>query len=152
MTINKPSNERNMNTQQIAEKLNGSVYPFNLGEDLQTECKENGFVVVCGASDDIMEFYGAFRDELGAYEGATAHINSEGLIQNECGDYDCPHYRKIIKEAVTIDAIWTDNGSVPTWTYETKIPHETFLVLDDDNEYCRGIVFSLADVDKAKTL
>lgn len=38
------------------------------------------------------------------------------------------------------------NGNIITWAYVTEIPHETFMVYEDGESYCRGIVFSIDDV------
>lgn len=49
-----------------------------------------------------------------------------------------------------IEALWCqtkdENGVVIPWAYETKIPHETFLVMDAGEVYCRGIMFNVNDV------
>jgi len=49
-----------MTKKEFAEKLNGrqyAAYPQFLPSEIQT-AKENGFVIVYGASDDLMEFAG----------------------------------------------------------------------------------------------
>jgi hypothetical protein len=109
------------------------------------EMGANNLVAVYGASDDLMEFNGAICDEVDAYDGGTAYLNSTGLIENECDNYECPHFEKLKQSATTIEAIWHDTGEV-SWTYKTSIPHSVFTVMEDDEVYCRGIVFSLEDV------
>ncbi|CAB3784649.1 hypothetical protein [Pararobbsia alpina] len=133
-----------MNAKELAQKLNGSQYPFEVGSVIRAEAKAAGLVIVYGASDDLMEFDGAIRDELGAYEGTTAHLDSTGLLENGCDNDECPHFEKLKAKAATIEAVW-DDGTY-SWTYQTAIPHETFEVLEGDEKYCRGIVFALADV------
>ena len=52
-----------------------------------------------------------------------------------------------------IEAFWCNDeirdelGEIITWTYETDIPHETFMIYEDGDSYCRGIVFSINDIN-----
>jgi hypothetical protein len=46
--------------------------------------------------------------------------------------------------APKIEAVWDRDGF--SWVYETKIPHATFIIKEDDDNYCRGIVFSIDDL------
>jgi hypothetical protein len=135
-----------MNAKDLAVQLNGIQYPVRIPKTLTDAAKAAGLVIVYGASDDLMEFEGAIYDELGAYEGATASLDSSGLLQNDCDNDECPHFEKLKEKAATIEAVW-DDGTGYSWTYKTEIPHETFDVLEDgEPPYCRGIVFALADV------
>lgn len=70
-----------MNAKELAAALNNSVYPFRIHKDFIDAAKEAGLVIVYGASDDLMEFEGAIRDELGAYEGATAYLTPLGCCK-----------------------------------------------------------------------
>jgi hypothetical protein len=128
---------------EIAAQLNGSEYPLRISKDISEAAKLAGVVIVYGASDDLMEFDGAIHDEIGAYEGATAYLTKDGLLQNECEDEDCPHFAKMKASAATIEALWDNAGY--SWTYKTSIPHATFEVVEDGEKYCRGVVFNLAD-------
>ena len=44
------------------------------------------------------------------------------------------------------DSIRDESGSLIAWTYRTDIPHETFMIYEDGEPYCRGIVFNIDDV------
>jgi len=132
-----------MTKNDVVKMLNGSEYPLRLSKKLKTELAANGLVVVYGASDDLMEFDGAISDEVSCYDGGTAYLTSDGLLQTDC-DEDCPYFAKIKENAATIEAIFYQNGIA--WTYKTDIPHETFEVMEDGRVYSRGIVFLLNDV------
>jgi len=108
--------------------------------------RDNGLVVVFGASDGLIEFRGAIDDELGAYGGTAVPLTDSGLLV-EC-DCECPHYRKAKDRAVHLRAIW-DDGSGWSWKYQAPFPHVQFDILEDGEPYCRGIVFKLADVASA---
>lgn len=106
--------------------------------------KDNDAVIVFGASDDLMVFQGAIRDEADCYGGETIYFNRSGVLQSECDMDDCPYFEKTKIGASKIEAIWDSEGYA--WTYKTDIPHETFDIMNDGEKYCRGIVFMLADV------
>lgn len=135
-----------MNAKELATALNNSTYPFRIHKDFIDASKEAGLVIVYGASDDLMEFEGAIRDELGAYEGTMAYLTSAGLLQNDCDNDECPHFEKMKERAAKIEALWASEGDY-SWTFKTEIAHETFEIVEDGEPYCRGIVFALADVE-----
>ena len=124
-----------------AALLEGREYRQEISKEERALAKENNIVIVFGASDDLMEFMGAIDDELGCYNGGDTYINRYGIIENKCPDDDCPYFYREQREGIKIKAIWSHDGY--SWVYETKIPHETFNIMEDGNTYCRGIVFSL---------
>lgn len=134
-----------MNAKELAAILTGREYPLKLANGEVAQATASGLVVVYGESDDLMEFAGAISDEIGCYDGGTAYLNNVGLLQNDCDNDECPHFEKMKDKAATITAMWCEEAGY-SWTYETAIPHETFEIVEDGNTYCRGIVFSLADV------
>lgn len=130
-----------MNIKEFSKSISGKEYgyPQFTKEEIET-AKENGFVIVCGASDDLMEFEGAIRNEIGCYDGGTTWVKGDRVN-------DAP----IVAGEKAIKAIWCgaekdDCGNEITWTYETEIPHETFMIYEDGEPYCRGIAFSIDDV------
>lgn len=134
-----------MSKETIAEKLNGSEYPLRTSLEIREECRRDGIVIVCGGSDDLMEFSGAIDEEISCYDGGTVYINKQGCVENKCEDDDCPYFKILMNNATKIEALWCDEPDI-AWTYKTDIPHSTFLVHEDDEIYCRGIVFNLSDV------
>lgn len=128
-----------MELKEFAKMIDGKTYsyPQFSKEELQI-AKDNGFVIVYGASDDLMEFSGVVEDEIGCFNGGKAWIcgnrTTYGLITD-----DCRCIEALWRDADAID----DNGNIITWTYKTDIPHETFMIYEDDEAYCRGIVFKL---------
>lgn len=141
-----------MKAKQLAEKLNNIQYPVRIDDDLRKQAKENGLVIVYGASDDLMELEGAIRDEFGCYEGGTALVDEKGLLpsfENLDSEEELEEYFYRKKNVLTIKSMWCKEDGY-SWTYRTDIPHETFDVLDEAEEYCRGIVFSLSDLSANK--
>jgi hypothetical protein len=133
-----------MDIQTAAKALDGNQYRNEGNKELFAQMKDAGLVAVYGASDDLMEFDGAIHDELGA--PGTAYLNSDGLLVSDCEDEGCPYFAKEQERASEIEAIWCPDGENLSWVYVTDIPHETFLIMEDEDTYCRGIVFALADV------
>lgn len=132
-----------MDAHEAAKQLDGVQYGEEGSRELFAAMKAAGLVAVFGASDDLVEFRGAIDDEEGAYKGATVYLTPAGLLKNDCENDDCPHFAKAQKQAATIEAKWDDGGY--SWRYETTIPCARFVVKEDDEPYCEGIVFALAD-------
>lgn len=130
-----------MDAKEAAAQLDGSQYGREGSRELFAAMKAAGLVAVFGASDDLVEFRGAIDDEVGAYGGTTIPVTSKGLLVNECSDENCPHFANLTAGALTIDAKWDDGGY--SWRFETGIPCERFVVKEDDEDYCEGIVFEL---------
>lgn len=125
---------------EFAEKLNGTEYTELPGE-LIDYAKQNGIVIVSGASDDLCELDGAIVEEFGCYDGGTAYISEEGVVYSE---------KKVDIPCKYITAKWCEDGDDGfTWTYETDIPHEDFEMFDGEEKYCKGFVFYLESL-KAK--
>lgn len=136
-----------MNRGELAAMLNGREYRKEMTREEEREAMASGLVVVFGASDDLLEFRGLINDEVGAYEGACVLLTPDGLLQRECDDDNCPHFKHIADKAVPLEQLWCAEGDAgPSWTYKTDISHDTFTIMDDGEPYCRGIVFYLADV------
>ena len=133
-----------MITKEIAEILNGLEYCEDIKPMDIKYAKDNGVVIVFGASDDLMEFRGAIDDEAGCYGGGLVYFNRSGELISKCNDIDCPYFDEIKEKASKIEAVWDSEGYA--WTYKTDIPHETFDIIDDGFTYCRGIVFLIDDV------
>lgn len=131
---------------ELAALLNGREYLKEITKEESNYASALGLVVVFGASDDLMEFRGAIEDELGAYDGTTAYLTHEGLLQNDCENDECPHFQKLKAKAANINALWCAEEGY-SWTFQTDIRHETFEIVEDGEPYCRGIVFALTDAE-----
>lgn len=131
-----------MTVKEFAELLDGTQYGFNMFTDEQIEmAKREGFVIVYGASDDLVEFEGALCDEVGGVFGG-------GIITFDLnGTSDDGETHKN-----TIKAFWYGQCNDETrdytaeWEYETDIPHEAFMIYELGVAYCAGIVFDIKDI------
>ena len=135
-----------MNLIELANLINGRQYGLEITSNEINLAKAAGFVIVFGASDDLMEFRGAIDDELNSYNGVIAYLHGFGLLENDCENEECPYFKKMKKTAFSIEQVWDSEGY--SWVYKTEIPHEIFDIYDGTDKYCRGIVFDLAKLTK----
>lgn len=128
---------------ELADSLNGREYTNEIQPNEVALAKKLGFVVIFGASDDLIEFRGAIEDEVGCYDGGHIYLNKKGLIadHDEC-ECDFCGYEEVRKKAAEIEALWCEND-IYSWTFHTNIPHESFDVMEGEDKYCRGIVIDL---------
>lgn len=136
-----------MNAKELAERLNGCEIGNETTKEIVSIAKENGLVIVFGASDDLIEFRGAIYGELDAYGGTQVPLNRNGILFNKCDDDQCPYHANEKKNATKIIALWGDCEEYSSWSYSTKIPHKKFDVIEGDRKYCQGIVFSLKELE-----
>ena len=121
-----------MTKESLAATLNGRQMGHEITREEEADAKNFQLVVVFGYSDDVVELRGAIHDEISAIGGCHFNVTRGGeVFSNEFG----------------IESVWCAPGE-PAWTYKTDIPQATFEILEYDEVYCRGIVFSLADVPK----
>jgi hypothetical protein len=123
--------------EELSNTPNSDDRWFELSKSQAEWCRIHDIVVVYGYSDDNVEFDGAFRDEVGAWEGAEIYLNENGVLEPcEC---ECKYYKEAMKDAKKITAFWCLNEWC--WSFKTDIPHEEFEFYSDGEPYCKGIVF-----------
>lgn len=133
-----------MNVKEWAEKLNGREYRDEMTAKEENDAKNDGVVIVFGASDDLIEFRGAIDHEDGAWEGTECRITQDLTIFSEDSNKETFKYNleQIIKMPM-VKATWCPKELETSWLVSTAIPHETFDIMEDDELYCRGIVFDV---------
>jgi hypothetical protein len=138
-----------MTKEQLAALLNGREYGDEITSAEEKQAQIDGLVIVFGASDDLCEFRGAIMDETGCGDGDLIRFNKAGFIP-EWDQLDKEDKDEVIawlandKTAASIIAKWDRDGY--SWQYETAIPHASFEIVEGDEKYCKGIVFSLSDL------
>lgn len=133
----------------LAEKLNKCQYGNEMAGVDEAKLKELGLVIVFGYSDDNAEFRGAINDEVGAYDRTEINVCKNGIVVDweQLDKDDETTVREWCREkdiCKTITAFFDKDGY--TFIYETDIPHATFEVMEDEDKYCRGIVFNIEDL------
>ena len=133
-----------MTAKELANLLDGREYWHELtGINLKTVCN-SGLVIVYGESDDLVEFRGAINDEFGAWNGAILHMSADGEVVD---DDDIRSYpMKQFKRSVVVS--WGKNNY--SWFIDSDIPHETFTLYENEEPFCRGIIFDVKDIAMQK--
>jgi hypothetical protein len=132
-----------MTLKDFAKKLDGREYGYPQFTEAEIqEAKDHNFVIVFGASDDLIELDGAIYDENDVWDGGETHIllhdteeEFKGFTENSGED--------IIDVRAKWCEDWDKNHCHILWTYETNVPHETFDIMEDGQIYCRGFVFEI---------
>ena len=136
-----------MDAKELAAKLNGREYWYEITDEEVRQAKEAGLVVVFGASDDLIEFRGAIRSEGDA--PGDVLIDTKGVLPSwdsviESEESAQEYFERKAKSR-TVEARFAEESNY-TWIYKTDIPHETFEIVEDGEPYCRGIVFNIGDI------
>lgn len=160
--------KKTLTKEQLAAQLDGCEYRNGIPDEIIQTAKENNLVIVTGASDDLLELYGAITEEVGATD--ILLLTRKGIPESDCkADEECAFYQRWLNaalksgEAKTIRIFWGGESGretmnpekyavfgKPTWCFETTMPHSTFDIFDtdgNDREYfCRGVVLDLSEV------
>jgi len=140
-----------MTKDELAHSLHGMRYGDEIAGPLQRAAADAGLVILYGASDDLVELRGAIEDELSAGNHTQLLFTREGLFNDLACACECHYFKmaknKALMQGQRVTARWCA-GPI-CWTYETTIPHVTFDIVEDDEPWCRGIIFALADVERA---
>lgn len=144
----------------IAALLNGVEYSRDVvSHEIAAQAKAAGILIVYGASDDLIEFDGAWSDEAGAGENTEVMIDATGVlpswetVKDEDNEELAAEWHVRKRGARIITTLWApkddDGNEYASWAYTTDIPHSTFDVMEDGELYCRGICLAVADLSKA---
>ena len=133
-----------MDAKQLAAILDGRQYGSEITKEEEKLAADAGLVVVFGYSDDNVELRGAIDAEVSAYNGTTVRLDGADVLENDCEDENCPHFERAMAQAPFFRARWCATENV-AWTFDVQWPHHTFLVFEDDEVFCKGVVFALSD-------
>ncbi|MFA6167918.1 MAG: hypothetical protein WC700_14955 [Gemmatimonadaceae bacterium] len=146
-----------MTKEELAAALDGSQYNPGVNmipNRLDREVKASLLVVAYGASDNLLEFEGAWHDEFDANDECVVMIDTKGPIATEREDSDDDEtmlaYLLRKRDAKHyVEALWSpDEPGNYSWIIAATVPAATFEIYEDEEHFCRGIVFSVEDVAK----
>lgn len=116
----------------LADMIGNTEYRKELTDKQRQFAKDNQLVVVYGASDDLTIIDGVLDNELqnGKYwfNSGSEFIDDDDVSENE---------------KFGLNFIETDYHP---FSVSTDIPHAKFKVMEDDDEYGIGIIFSIRDL------
>jgi hypothetical protein len=134
---------------ELASRLHNRQYGSEITPEEEKEARHAGLLVVFGASDDLLEFRGAFHDQAGAYGTATVQFHAGGPLPawddlDTTNEDDVLQYFEHKKDANQVTAHWDHEGY--SWFIEPGLGlgYAVFDVLEDDERFCRGIVIDMA--------
>jgi hypothetical protein len=125
-----------MTKEDLARKLDGCEYGNEMSAELVNAAKRSRLVVVYGASDDLTEFSGFFRDEGGL--GEFFIVNGSLLEPHECNCEFCG-FKDKTHNAIKVTSGFDDNGFHVT----CNAPHATFSVMEEGERYGNGLVIQI---------
>jgi hypothetical protein len=134
-----------MACKKFAEELDGIEYDDEIERHI-SDAKEKGFLIIAGASDDLTEFYGAWRDDSGHGE---IIIDANGILPSVDEIRDSDEADDIVawgvrrKAAKTIRAKFGENGHEFDMG---DIPHATFEMLDGKELFATCVVLHISSL------
>lgn len=153
--------------EDLAKLLDGNGYRDELQNDYGINvydlCKEKGWVIAYGASDDLLELEGAISDELGAWDGCIAQFYKKDSYYPEYEEEDT--YRKAkedifypieestlektketnYKDTVVIESLWCPAGTDMSWQINVAgAPCVKFNVMEDEEVYCEAAIIDMS--------
>ena len=128
-----------MNKDQFAQLLNGRQYRSEMTEAEEMQAAVNDFLVVFGASDDLLEFRGWINDEVGAWKGTTVSISEFGFINS-----------KHVTSSFNVKAEWCPKHTDASWVITADVPYTSFAIMEDEEIFCHGIVIDIKEVNFTK--
>lgn len=132
-----------MSIHEFAARLNGREYGSEMSRAEEAEAKQLGLLVVYGYSDDNIELRGIIDDEVAAYDGTDFRIDAKGL-RRSWNDIDCPTEQEarefFARESLPTVHIRAKWGGERSWTITADVEYAEFLIMEDGEEFCRGIV------------
>lgn len=131
-----------MNIKEFAQQLDGKEYGYPMFSEKEIQmAKENGWVIVGVHDCGFTEFVGALVDDTDSYYIDEIYFSKERILEADDEDPAFPN---------CINVHWEEkqdeNGKIIPIALATDIPHETFMVYEDGEPYCRGLVFSVNDL------
>ena len=130
-------------------------------------CEKNKWVIVYGASDDLIEFEGFVSDEDDAYNGTLLKFITPGDFYLE--DEDDETYKKAkdykfvrinqdelnelknnnYKDTCVVEMLWCPDGTDMSWQVNVKGAEFTkFNVMEDEEVYCEAAIIDLSNFIK----
>lgn len=157
--------DKKITASEFAKLLDGREYGEEITEDEEVLALSNKLVVVFGASDDLIEFRGAFYNEFEADNGAVFFFDNKlrFIVSDEIINKDLYYdlnldtndlsnraivrfnFRKLLNNKITQE--WKPENSIAKWKISANFPNETFNIMRNDNLYCIGIVFNLDSLE-----
>jgi hypothetical protein len=161
LTQNKSEKQKNL--EKLFELLSNREYRDETTSEIEKFAKDNNFVIMFGASDDLLEFRGAYFEEFGASNKTKFYFNKNmsifynknkidiaKLLNENRNIFNGLHIENNFEYELEllnkIEVFWCKNEDNYAWSYKTNFPSISFDILEDGEIYSQGIIFSLDDL------
>ena len=153
--------------EDLAKLLDGNEYRDELyneyGMNIYDICEKNKWVIVYGASDDLIEFEGVISGEDGAWDGTLCKFVKPGDFYLE--DEDDETYKKAkdykfvrinqdelnelknnnYKDTCVVEMLWDPEEIDASWQVNIKgAPFAKFNIMEDEDVYCEAAIIDLS--------
>lgn len=139
-----------MTANELAALLNGRQYCEEISKQEILAAEQDKLVVAFGQSDDLIEFRGAIYDELGAYDGTKITVVNGKVVNTDDWEEDKETLNKYsvpLPKEFIVNIQWCPESLNCSWlVISENFPSSPFDIFEDEEIYCRGIVFSLDDL------
>lgn len=122
--------------EQLAAQINGRQYRDELTRKESEQAETSNLLVIYGASDDLLEFRGMIEDEAGAWDGTKVWVTKDRDIKE----------KKPSDKSFEVRALWCVDGKTSPWHIEVDVPYAEFLIMEDDDTFCRGVVVDFTEI------
>ena len=139
-----------MNSIELANKLEGRMFPLEPDDTDWDLIKRNRLCVIHPFIDDQVTVDGAitdFKSQTGDFSGSNVRIDRNGFIQEGLNAHP---YR--IARSITFRAVRRGRDGGPQWTYHMpeNFPHSTFRLMDSADVMATCVVFSINDLPRVR--
>lgn len=142
-----------MTREHVLNTLNQLEYGDGIPKDVSEFCRENNLLIVYGVSDDLTELSGVINEEFGLGDIIIRKEGETLLLPTDLDDFY--GFDGVYKTFKTIGAIGVDEKGDLTgyitpfygrdgFTFETDLPHETFVIKEDGEVQCIGLLVTIS--------
>lgn len=128
--------------EEMAVRLHGREYGEEILDGEEAEAADAQLLIVLGASDDLVEFYGAWRDEAGG--PGEVLFDAIGVLPDRDDDWDDAEmlaYLTRKKTAFSLDSEFERDG----WEFAFS-PAAKFQIFEEGEVYGEGLVIDLKEL------
>lgn len=132
-----------MNIKEFANRLDGREYGNEVTSEERAFARKNNWLIVTGASDDLVELDGVINDELGACDGGSWLLDSEGILspfEDVESAEAAEEWLRLKEKAHKLEAFWKNES--PPWSFKWHGPQPVaeFMIMDEHEPFCRGLI------------
>lgn len=165
----KPKIESIDDLAKLLDGGNESYYELQNEYNINVEelCKNNNWVIIFGAGDDLIEFRGFIDGEDGAWDGTLMKLVKPGdfyLVDEYEETYKKSKEYKFVpikedelntiknndyKDNCVVEQLWCPEDLDASWQVNVAgVPCAKFNIMEDDTLYCQGAIIDLSQLIK----